>query len=432
MALSVGRVLAWLAGAGGATGIYYFGWGQSSADAPKDMTMKQTLVFFRHGARTPLHKLPGGKAGEQPEWEPSLCQPLEEERPMQITGLSGGPRPLSDRDRKQISNLLPGGAAVGQLTVQGRNDAFELGLRLRKRYIQDFGLIPQHYRADLVYARSTNITRTLESARYVLTGLFGAEGPEIPVQTAEDDTEVLYPNLKRCKALSRLFREVGKAQHQDPQTQKIIRRWAQLLDANEEDIQPVGLRDVIVARLAHHKPLPPAIDTMRIKEIDQAATDFIHSVVGAGPQSLSLAVGPMLEEFISKIDQAANNKASKLADQTSHYPRLCLYSAHDTSLMPLLMAFGVFDGKWPDFSAAIAIELYQHNKTLEHHVRVSYNEKPMELPGCDGVYCPLTTFKTLMKRFIPEDYDAACAVPTSALTNNKSTESNKNKDSTSF
>lgn len=81
--------------------------------------------------------------------------------------------------------------------------------------------------------------------------------------------------------------------------------------------------------------------------------------------------------------------------------KLCLFSAHDTTLLPMLVAMGVFDNKWPPYAAAIAFELYEEeNEGIgakrgkgDMFVRVSYNNKPLSIPGCEGVYCPLATFK---------------------------------------
>ena len=36
-----------------------------------------------------------------------------------------------------------------------------------------------------------------------------------------------------------------------------------------------------------------------------------------------------------------------------------LFSAHDTTVVPLLLALRVFDDKWPDFAADVAFELYR-------------------------------------------------------------------------
>lgn len=52
--------------------------------------------------------------------------------------------------------------------------------------------------------------------------------------------------------------------------------------------------------------------------------------------------------------------------------KLFLYSVHDTTLMPCLMALGVFDMKWPPYAADITLELYQHRQTNQHYVKVSY------------------------------------------------------------
>ena len=38
---------------------------------------------------------------------------------------------------------------------------------------------------------------------------------------------------------------------------------------------------------------------------------------------------------------------------------MMLFSVHDTTVAPLLMALGVFDNKWPDFAADLAFELYR-------------------------------------------------------------------------
>lgn len=56
----------------------------------------------------------------------------------------------------------------------------------------------------------------------------------------------------------------------------------------------------------------------------------------------------------------------------TYYRKLFLYSVHDTTLMPCLMALGVFDMKWPPYAADITLELYQHRQTNQHYVKVSY------------------------------------------------------------
>lgn len=58
-----------------------------------------------------------------------------------------------------------------------------------------------------------------------------------------------------------------------------------------------------------------------------------------------------------------------------------LYSAHDTTLIPCLMALGIFDMKWPPYAADITLELHQHRQTKEAFVKVSYIGEV----GCENV-----------------------------------------------
>lgn len=49
-----------------------------------------------------------------------------------------------------------------------------------------------------------------------------------------------------------------------------------------------------------------------------------------------------------------------------------MYSAHDTTLIPCLLALGIFDMEWPPYAADITLELHQHRQTKEAFVKVSY------------------------------------------------------------
>lgn len=49
-----------------------------------------------------------------------------------------------------------------------------------------------------------------------------------------------------------------------------------------------------------------------------------------------------------------------------------MYSAHDTTLIPCLLALGIFDMRWPPYAADLTVELHQNRKTDEAFVKVSY------------------------------------------------------------
>ena len=57
-----------------------------------------------------------------------------------------------------------------------------------------------------------------------------------------------------------------------------------------------------------------------------------------------------------------------------HRPRLHLYSGHDSTLMPLLVSLGIFDHKWPPFTADLTLELYT-TPEKDIYVKISYNNE---------------------------------------------------------
>ena len=72
---------------------------------------------------------------------------------------------------------------------------------------------------------------------------------------------------------------------------------------------------------------------------------------------------------LEKVSCSVNNSARKL----------CLYSVHDSSLLPMLVAMGCFDGQWPPYAADIRIELYVDNQQ-DHWVKILYCDKVSTAP----------------------------------------------------
>ncbi|KAF1996356.1 phosphoglycerate mutase-like protein [Amniculicola lignicola CBS 123094] len=162
--------------------------------------------------------------------------------------------------------------------------------------------------------------------------------------------------------------------------------------------------------------------------------------------------------------------------------KLALSGCHDTTLAGILMSLGAFDGeKWPPFTSHIAVELFRKNKKAgnaiegslsqtpmledkpkalngttsqgwwaalfggakktatseamarkpmeeltedqkaslkDHYVRIRFNDRIMEVPGCkpagkhfegDASLCTLEAFKSIVDKYTPKNWKAACA-----------------------
>jgi hypothetical protein len=124
--------------------------------------------------------------------------------------------------------------------------------------------------------------------------------------------------------------------------------------------------------------------------------------------------------------------------------RVALYAAHDTTVLPLLLAVQqVHAGNavmppptWPPYAAALALELWAPSpetahaephvasspspnqpmiprQTQQHYVRVLYNGAVVPLPCAEerrGGACTLAAFARSMDSLRPADFHAECQV----------------------
>ena len=103
---------------------------------------------------------------------------------------------------------------------------------------------------------------------------------------------------------------------------------------------------------------------------------------------------------------------STSADTTT----LSLVSAHDTTLIPILIALGVMEsGEWPDYASSIIFELYSRGvdgkQGLDSQVRVIYNDEVIthKIPGAGGSeYVPVRKLQELIDSFRPRDLERDC------------------------
>ncbi|KAK6485623.1 lysophosphatidic acid phosphatase type 6 [Huso huso] len=353
---------------------------------PFPYELKLVQVLFRHGARTPLKSIPDI---QEAEWVPNLLKdPSHTSMNYVVTNLSGGPKPPSPIEDSYRGHTLTGGTFPGQLTTLGKQQLYDLGARIRKTYIEEFNFLSPIFRSSEVYVRSTNIVRTIESATCLLAGLFQQkqEGA-VKIQTSEAETEILYPNYHGCKLLKLLSRHRWTESALLPDIAEDLKRIQSLLGiVGHKHVDFIQLRDDLVAREAHGLPCPTVLKNWQ-KTVEERAVEMVYYIYEPNKsENLQLSVGPLLHTLMANIEK----KIEKSSDDSR---KLYLYSVHDTTLMPCLMALGIFDMKWPPYAADIALELYEHLSTKEVYIKVSYIGQDQLVRGCSDVFCPLNEFR---------------------------------------
>ncbi|XP_011675391.2 lysophosphatidic acid phosphatase type 6 isoform X1 [Strongylocentrotus purpuratus] len=382
--------------------------------AREDLELKFVQIFFRHGARTPIGTgcIPNVEEGV---WDKDtifqgaadLCIDYK------VCALNGEPQPEWKIENYYRKEPLQGGAFKGQLTAVGMKQANDLGKKLRRHYMEKLGFLPQEFSPQLVYTRSTNINRTLQSLGCLMGGLYGniiASKESVPVQFYTDEGlgEVLYPNRQRCNQLSHFYSSVLKGMFSVPGIGHGTDQIAPLLDASEEQkkkLDFVSMRDDITARLEHNMKVPdhlmPVIDL-----IEKHAVALMRFLIEGGNEPgkniIKFSAGPTMH-YICETLEAAKKKETPY--------KLHLNSCHDTTLMTLLLALEAFDDVWPPLTASVIFELYE-DKAGNSFVRTLYQNKELRIRQSEETLLPLEKFKELLApvSYTAQDYADACKV----------------------
>lgn len=355
----------------------------STIPTPSPAVPERKLIsvteLCRHGDRTPLHEFPA--------------------------------------DALPVSKWPEG---VGQLTAIGIRAHYELGLRLRARYV-DSGFLPASYNRKYLYVRSTDIDRTLMSAISQLTGLyppgtdpnndvrvrFGKdplhenEGglphlyQPIPIHTERKDRDQLLLPGNACPRHALLLeqvRESSEFKQMEEMNADYLKQVARIVGVRSMDIPTLEtLSDTWTVFQAHSVPLP-TLATPDIVEKAVNLSRWLGTIYNTGNQLNRFRAGLLLYEIRQRMQAMAMYDMNHLPEDQKHLAhKFTFFSAHDSTVAATLAAMRVFDGVNPPYNSTIIWELYKEYRG-GYLVRVEYNNKPIILPGCSDEFCPMNEY----------------------------------------
>ena len=132
-----------------------------------------------------------------------------------------------------------------------------------------------------------------------------------------------------------------------------------------------------------------------MSSIELYAVHMLTSMVSGSAKKirkeiLRLACGPVIHLIRDNMDMSLQNDG---------FYRLNLYACHDSTLMALLVTFGIFDDKWPPFAADLVFETYE-DKQGDAWVRVKYLGKVQKLANAESEeVISMDNFKTLIGHY---------------------------------
>jgi len=348
-----------------------------------------------------------------------------------------------------------------QLTELGSQQLQAIGRLLRSRYggngdSSSSGSIisgDATKAADEVYLRSTNMCRTLQSLRSLVAGLYqlspeeadaGAAGSElfeaqqlmqasalqVDTRPRRAETMFAHPNCQALRDRREQILPASKIHTSFENYEELHSRIkGQLrLTMPEDQVVWVMLKEVLTCYKVHGHPLP--LDFTY--EDEKVATDisgWLWGTLFRDEVVSRLAIGRFVKELLRDIDSStgANASASASPNETvfqeaaaaasavaaTAQKKMLIYSGHDSTLVPLMCALGLYDNQWPPYASYLVLEIVAKKGTGgegdTRYVRALYNDEVRPLFG-EADLLPYDEFEARLQGVLitEEEYSAAC------------------------
>lgn len=291
---------------------------------------------------------------------------------------------------------------LGQLTAAGMKQECQLGAKARALYVDRYHLLSSNYAAGTLYARSTDLDRTLMSAQLFLLGLYPpGTGPAIPAtgQPAVPDglqpipvhtvswnsDDLLVPGYDANAYRDLLVRHVFSTpewKEKTAQLQPKFARWSEASGIRITDLNQLGaLADDMYIYQLYHVPLPAGIADDSRTIIDAGQWAFVQSYK---PAEIGRVTGGTLLKKVAGYLRQGSEGTSPL--------KYVLFSAHDTTLLGELSALGAPLTNAPPYAANLKFTLFKTGQNT-FRVEISYNDQPVTIPAFNGSSGSLARFE---------------------------------------
>ncbi|XP_058791859.1 venom acid phosphatase Acph-1-like [Phymastichus coffea] len=295
---------------------------------------------------------------------------------------------------------------LGQLTNKGKQQEYEFGRFLRKRYDDYLGT---SYKSKDVYTYSSTSARTQMSLQLVLAGLYPPSDSEIwnprlkwspiPYEQVPFESDVLLESYKTSTFRKHMTRALDSDQFK--------RRLAKFSDffkfVEERTIiknidsfwTTHSTFDILIANEFMNMPLPDWY-TPEVREKFLEAGEILRDAMIATPKMKRIGVGPLAKAFTENMNHERMIVNPK---------KLYLYSAHEANISMFVKALNINELKYIHFGSAL---IFEQLRDLEDKVYVRLlfwngagNLSALKLSNKE--FCPIGDYLKIVDSIIPSD-----------------------------
>lgn len=337
--------------------------------------LRHVTAIIRHGARTPW-------TANLPCWKDFRNNSLPWDCKVQtsVSPELGAAWFKKQYDALQfpqfnLSNELEGTCQLGQLIDQGVSQELINGEQIRLAYYDD-GTDHHDSRMQLntdktqkpwesLYYRADDEQRTLMSGRILLKGLFGNlldSQTTIPLHTADYERDIIGDNEGLCPRMTQIRKLFYESEEfrifNESDEANALRDFQQnVLQTVNGDMEI----DCLMTTICTDRALPDAINDYSGESNDKSTFLRLYNfyvrqytifAMANGAEYSKLSTGPLWAEIMDNVELVLNEKGE--------YPRLALFSGHDTTILPLLASLSnIYDGSWPPYASKLLIEIHE-------------------------------------------------------------------------
>ncbi|GAB1598370.1 2-phosphoxylose phosphatase 1-like [Argonauta hians] len=405
----------------------------SEGDVPLKYNLEQVHVLIRHGDRTPMHSFRNHP-------NPSLGCRIDQKLFTNFSPYLEGylPTMMASQGKQHPASGFKNWALYpnhhicdgSQLTGLGVLQHLQIGEFLKDTYVHRWRLFGNTYNARKVFIRSTEYSRTYQSAIAFLYGFLPHFNlTELLIERSSNllmCSERHFGSSCHCPVIHALKQSTDRLAsfliQNNSQYYYLAQKIAAVYNLKVQQLPwASAMMDVFMFYACHNMSLPcnskaQCIDWMVLDNLwEHLDLNGLRQVTSDATniKRHRLATFPFLYETVQSMKTYIHGSQAR---------KFFLYSGHDVTVTPVLTALGAHSGKWPPYASRIIFELYslRRKRQKKYYIKILYNGRDITnlTPFCvSATYdnlCPFERFsnfvnKDSLRKFGISDYRDACS-----------------------